>query len=87
MEFTNLELRIQDKKDSEKTLFPELASKTTLIDKVQYAGILEGGTKSGLPSLAFGADVNGQKVILEITHNHFNAIYNALKGAKERWGV
>lgn len=49
--------------------------------------ILEGGTVSGATSLMFALKhPDGQICVAEITGNHLEGLYQAYKGAKERFG-
>lgn len=80
-----LVLRIQEKKDSGEYLFPELNDCTEIIyNKVQFAGILEGGMESGKPSLCFAVKEDNMSIVLEISYNDFNAIKSTLDGFEKR---
>lgn len=82
----NVNVRIQDKKDSDKGLFPEVATAGYQEGEMESVGILEGGMVSGKPSLSFNIKLsNGKYVIAQSSLEMLEAIVNAARGAQQRW--
>lgn len=68
--------------------FPELGAKGVQCVPCDRVAILQGGTTSGLPSVAFLATLpDGSEVMLELTGRLLVTINGALMGAAQRWGV
>ena len=82
-----LDIRIQEKKDANKPLFPEVAKAGYEEGKLESIGILEGGMQSGKASLMLNIKTDdGTYVIAEISADLFDGCASALRGARQRWG-
>ncbi len=80
-----LQINIQDKEDADKPMWEDsVLSKEGVIER---CGIMEGGMKSGLPSIGFFIQTHDGPVVAQLSYNHFEGIYHAMKGAMERWEI
>lgn len=78
-------IKIQDKKDENTSLFPELGKNPLVRGDVQFVGILQGGMASGKTSIALHSVIDGKTIMLEISAEFLDAINSARKGAESRW--
>lgn len=82
-----VDLRIQDKKDSGVPLFPNIAVTGYEEGKLESVGILEAGMESGEPSLWLNVKIgSGKFVCAQVSGAMFEFIAGALKGARSKWG-
>ena len=87
-------LKIQDKSDAEKPLFPEFRDSMPADDECRATlvgvGLLQGGMKSGKPSVALMIRITTTDVSMvvcaETSAAMFLTLAAGMKGAMERWG-
>ncbi len=79
-------ISIQDYKDKDQPLWPDIDMSKSLVGQLERCGILERGMSSGKTSLAFVADIGlGRKVIIESSAEILFAIVASVEGALDRW--
>ena len=78
-------IKIQDLKDADKTLFPELKDKF-IEGQVESVGILQGGMESGKASLCLNIKLDDDTyVIAQLSAGMIESISAAVRGAQQRW--
>ena len=82
-----INLKFQDYKDRDSSLFPEVAKAGFRQGELESIGVLENGMKSGKPSLWINIKMSdGEYSCAEISAEMFEAVAAGLRGARARWG-
>ncbi len=83
----HVQLRIQEWKDADKPLFPELSPAACIHGTLESVGILERGMESGKPSLWLNVKLpDGRYATAQVSADMFETLAGALRGARDRWG-